>query len=142
MDPKSPAVQNARKMCGKKLNFPAWRIAGTGPPGDVVVTSAGTQIATDVPHLAPEYTPRAAGTEVPVQDGNGGFQMAEVSARRVTAIAVIAAIGASGVAVFATSALIASQGTRRQQYLSSRTSPALPCRLIGAESQVTPRSHV
>ena len=41
VDPNSPSVENANKVCGKEINAPAWWIAGTGPPGDVVVTSAG-----------------------------------------------------------------------------------------------------
>jgi hypothetical protein len=41
VDPNSPAVMNVNKLCGKKLDLPAWWIAGTGPPGDVVVSSGG-----------------------------------------------------------------------------------------------------
>jgi hypothetical protein len=41
VDPNSPSVDNANKVCGKQINAPAWWIAGTGPPGDVVATSAG-----------------------------------------------------------------------------------------------------
>jgi hypothetical protein len=41
VDPNSPTFENANKVCGKQVNAPAWWIAGTGPPGDVVVTSAG-----------------------------------------------------------------------------------------------------
>lgn len=41
VDPDSPAAQRANDICGKQINAPAWWIAGTGPPGDVVVTSAG-----------------------------------------------------------------------------------------------------
>jgi hypothetical protein len=41
VDPNSPAVQNANNICGQQIKAPAWWIAGTGPPGDVVVTSAG-----------------------------------------------------------------------------------------------------
>ena len=41
VDPNSPTFENANKICGKQVNAPAWWIAGTGPPGDVVVTSAG-----------------------------------------------------------------------------------------------------
>ena len=41
VDPNSPVFQNANKICGKQINAPAWWIAGTGPPGDVVVSSAG-----------------------------------------------------------------------------------------------------
>ena len=39
VDPNSPFVQNVNKLCGKKLGLPAWWISGTGPPGDVVVSS-------------------------------------------------------------------------------------------------------
>ena len=41
VDPTSPSVENVNKLCGKRIGAPAWWIAGTGPPGDVVVTSAG-----------------------------------------------------------------------------------------------------
>jgi hypothetical protein len=41
VDPNSPLVENANKVCGQQINAPAWWIAGTGPPGDVVVASAG-----------------------------------------------------------------------------------------------------
>jgi hypothetical protein len=41
VDPNSPTFENANKVCGKQINAPAWWIAGTGPPGDVVVRSAG-----------------------------------------------------------------------------------------------------
>ena len=36
VDPNSPSFENANKICGKQINAPAWWIAGTGPPGDVV----------------------------------------------------------------------------------------------------------
>jgi hypothetical protein len=39
IDPNSPVVENANKVCGRQIGAPAWWIAGTGPPGDVVVTS-------------------------------------------------------------------------------------------------------
>jgi hypothetical protein len=41
VDPNSPTVENANKICGKQIHAPAWWIAGTGPPGDVSVESAG-----------------------------------------------------------------------------------------------------
>ena len=41
IDPDSPSVENANNVCGKQINAPAWWIAGTGPPGDVSVASAG-----------------------------------------------------------------------------------------------------
>jgi hypothetical protein len=37
VNPNSPFVENANKVCGKQINAPAWWIAGTGPPGDVSV---------------------------------------------------------------------------------------------------------
>ncbi len=39
IDPNSPLVENANKVCGKQIGAPAWWIAGTGPPGDVTVSS-------------------------------------------------------------------------------------------------------
>ena len=65
VDPNSPSVENASKVCAKKLNFPAWWIAGTGPPGDVVVSSAGIGPNGPIPGNRPR-------TEVPAQGGNGG----------------------------------------------------------------------
>jgi hypothetical protein len=59
VDPNSPLVQRVNKLCGKKLGLPAWWINGTGPPGDVVVTSG------------PNGGPPPNGA-VPVQGGNGG----------------------------------------------------------------------
>ncbi|HUC06208.1 MAG TPA: hypothetical protein VL961_12460 [Acidimicrobiales bacterium] len=41
VDPTSPSVEKANKLCGQKLDLPAWWVNGTGPPGDVVVTSGG-----------------------------------------------------------------------------------------------------
>jgi hypothetical protein len=41
VDPNSPQVQNVTKLCGQKLHLPGWWVAGTGPPGDVVVSSGG-----------------------------------------------------------------------------------------------------
>jgi hypothetical protein len=39
VDPTSPLVMNASKVCATKLGLPAWWATGTGPPGDVVVES-------------------------------------------------------------------------------------------------------
>jgi len=39
VDPNSPFVENANKICGKQIGAPAWWIAGTGPPGDATVES-------------------------------------------------------------------------------------------------------
>jgi hypothetical protein len=41
VDPSSPTFVDANKICGKQINAPGWWITGTGPPGDVVVSSAG-----------------------------------------------------------------------------------------------------
>jgi hypothetical protein len=41
VDPNSPSFENGNKICGEQVNAPAWWIAGTGPPGDVSVSSAG-----------------------------------------------------------------------------------------------------
>jgi hypothetical protein len=37
VDPNSPAVMRVNNLCGRKLDLPAWWVAGTGPPGDVTV---------------------------------------------------------------------------------------------------------
>lgn len=41
VDPDSPQVVNVSKLCGKKLDLPAWWVDGTGPPGDISVADAG-----------------------------------------------------------------------------------------------------
>jgi hypothetical protein len=41
VDPNSASFVNADKICSHQINAPAWWIAGTGPPGDVSVQSAG-----------------------------------------------------------------------------------------------------
>jgi hypothetical protein len=41
VDPNSTTFKSADKICARQINAPAWWTAGTGPPGDVVVTSAG-----------------------------------------------------------------------------------------------------
>jgi hypothetical protein len=67
VDPNSPVFQNANKICGKQINAPAWWIAGTGPPGDVVVSSAG--IGPNGPEGAHRAT--AEGNPIPMES-NGG----------------------------------------------------------------------
>jgi hypothetical protein len=63
VDPNSPFFENANKVCGKQINAPAWWIAGTGPPGNVVVTSCS-----GVPNCQP---PGGAGP-IPGQLSPGG----------------------------------------------------------------------
>lgn len=41
VNPDSPQVVNVSKLCGKKLDLPAWWVDGTGPPGDISVATAG-----------------------------------------------------------------------------------------------------
>jgi hypothetical protein len=65
VDPNSPSFENANKVCGKQVNAPAWWIAGTGPPGDVVVSSAGIGPNGPVPGKRPV-------TVLPAPGGNGG----------------------------------------------------------------------
>jgi hypothetical protein len=65
VDPNSPTFENANEVCGKQVNAPAWWIAGTGPPGDVVVSSAG--IGPNGP-IAGNRPAR----EVPAPSGNSG----------------------------------------------------------------------
>jgi hypothetical protein len=69
VDPNSPFVENANKVCGKQINAPAWWIAGTGPPGDVSVESCS-----GVPNCQlPGSAPRSGGTgAMPVQPSTGG----------------------------------------------------------------------
>lgn len=40
VDPNSPQFERANKVCGDKLNLPAWWVNGWGPPGDVSVRTA------------------------------------------------------------------------------------------------------
>jgi hypothetical protein len=65
IDPSSPSFENANKICGKQINAPAWWIAGTGPPGDVVVSSAGIGPNGPTPLPAP-------GGGQPTQNGGNG----------------------------------------------------------------------
>lgn len=69
VDPNSPFVENANKVCGKQINAPAWWIAGTGSPGDVTVASCS-----GVPNCRPpsRNSPPGGGGATPVQGGNGG----------------------------------------------------------------------
>jgi hypothetical protein len=64
VDPNSPAVMRVNNLCGRKLNLPAWWIAGTGKPGEVSVSSAGIGPNGPVNGAVPNR-PR------PVQGGNG-----------------------------------------------------------------------
>lgn len=61
VDPNSPLVQNVNKLCGDRLHLPAWWVSGTGPPGDVVVTSGGPNGGGPPPN-----------GPVPVQKGTNG----------------------------------------------------------------------
>lgn len=65
VDPNSPTFENANRVCGKQVNAPAWWIAGTGPPGDVVVSSAGIGPNGPTPGNPPV-------TVRPAPGGNGG----------------------------------------------------------------------
>jgi hypothetical protein len=66
VDPNSPSVENANNICGKQINAPAWWIAGTGPPGDVSVRSAG------IGPNGPTGNPAPAGGQPVPNGGNGG----------------------------------------------------------------------
>ena len=65
VDPNSPTFENANKVCGKQVKAPAWWIAGTGPPGDVVVSSAGIGPNGPIPGNRPA-------TVRPAPGGSGG----------------------------------------------------------------------
>jgi hypothetical protein len=67
VDPNSPFVENANKICGKQINAPAWWIAGIGPPGDVVVTSCS-----GAPNCQPPTGPPSGGGTITVQPANSG----------------------------------------------------------------------
>lgn len=67
VDPNSPSFESANKICGKQINAPAWWIAGTGPPGDVVVSSVG--IGPNGPEGAPPAT--AGGNPIPIASSGG-----------------------------------------------------------------------
>jgi hypothetical protein len=65
VDPNSASFVNADKICSRQINAPAWWIAGTGPPGDVVVSSAGIGPNGPTPGNRPV-------TARPVPGGNSG----------------------------------------------------------------------
>lgn len=65
VDPNSPSFVNADKICARRVNAPAWWIGGTGPPGDVVLTSA--RIGPNGPTRSP-----APGDQPTPNTGNGG----------------------------------------------------------------------
>jgi hypothetical protein len=65
VDPNSASFVNADKICSHQINAPAWWSAGTGPPGDVSVSSAGIGPNGPIPGNRP-------GGVVPVQGGHGG----------------------------------------------------------------------
>jgi hypothetical protein len=67
VDPNSASFVKADKICSRQINAPAWWSAGTGPPGDVSVSSAGIGPNGPIPGNRP-------GGGVPVQGraGSGG----------------------------------------------------------------------
>jgi hypothetical protein len=70
VDPSSPFFENANNVCGKQIDAPAWWIAGTGPPGDVTVTSQGlTQNGGPPPSPVQEGNNGSGPTRVPVRGG-------------------------------------------------------------------------
>ncbi|MGH9017540.1 MAG: hypothetical protein ACRDY1_07305 [Acidimicrobiales bacterium] len=68
VDLNSPSFLNANKTCGMQIKAPAWWIAGTGPPGDVSVTSAGIG-----PH-GPTASPPPGDTGTGASGGTGATQ--------------------------------------------------------------------
>jgi hypothetical protein len=76
IDPTSPAFVNgkANQTCGKQIGAPSWWTNGTGPPGDVVVSSAGIGPNGPVNGAMPNRPRRVpggngAGGATPVQPG-------------------------------------------------------------------------
>jgi hypothetical protein len=63
IDPTSPAFVNgkANQTCGKQIGAPSWWTNGTGPPGDVVVGSAGIGPNGPVNGAAPNRPRQAPG---------------------------------------------------------------------------------
>lgn len=61
VDPNSPLVQSVNKLCGQKLDLPAWWVSGTGPPGDVTVSSGGPSPNGGPPPAGPVNVPRGNG---------------------------------------------------------------------------------
>jgi hypothetical protein len=78
VDPNSPSVENANKVCGKQINAPAWWIAGTGPPGDVVVTSAGIG-----PNGPTGSAASAGGNQLPAESNGLSDQVIQGGSSRV-----------------------------------------------------------
>ncbi len=67
VDPNSASFVNADKICSRQINAPAWWSAGTGPPGDVSVSSAGIGPNGPIPGNRP-----GGGVSVPGgQNGSG-----------------------------------------------------------------------
>jgi hypothetical protein len=76
IDPTSPAFVNgkANQTCGKQIGAPSWWTDGTGPPGDVVVSSAGIGPNGPAPGALPNRSRPAPGANgpgsgTPVQPG-------------------------------------------------------------------------
>jgi hypothetical protein len=76
IDPTSPAFVNgkANQTCGKQIGAPSWWTNGTGPPGDVVVSSAGIGPNGPAPGALPNRSRPAPGGNgpggaTPVQPG-------------------------------------------------------------------------
>jgi hypothetical protein len=70
VDPTSPSVMSVNKVCGKKLGLPGWWIAGTGPPGDVVVSSGWPNGTPPSPNGGPSPNGTPSGGPRPVPSGN------------------------------------------------------------------------
>jgi hypothetical protein len=69
VNPNSPHVVKVNDYCGKKLGLPTWWINGWGPPGDIVVRTAGI-----APHGSgcAYWKKGCGGGLVSVPNGNGG----------------------------------------------------------------------
>jgi hypothetical protein len=69
VDPNSPSVENASKLCGEKLSLPGWWISGNGPPGDVVVSSGGANGSGPPPNAVPGANGASGATPIPGTPG-------------------------------------------------------------------------
>jgi len=69
VDLNSAAVKAANVICGKQIDAPAWWIAGTGPPGDVTVTSAGINANGGLPPRPTASGSPPTGGGVPATNG-------------------------------------------------------------------------
>ncbi len=108
IDPTSPAFLKgkANQTCGKQIGAPSWWTNGTGPPGDVVVSSAGIGPNGPAPGALPNRSRPVQGPAGPAGRPRCS-PVAEPSPRRVAALAAVVGAVVSGVVAGGVAALSA-----------------------------------